>query len=392
MSELIEQNSNCATAKLQLLTGVCTLALIGNVTLPNTAAAGEPGRPTFWIELGAQLERMDATQGAFSPAFAQQFASDGFLKPGQLERAPRYSNGIEGTLTFSPRGTDWTFDVSMRYGRSSITKVTHRSAPLPVLHAIIDIPAFGIYFSQSTQPMAHRQADGYSHANESHTVLDFQAGHDVGLGLFRTSSTVDLGVRVAQFNSRSQIRMTANPGGSWTYKYALTAFGQPAYIHAPLLSRETWNLYHANATVDQSFRGIGPSLSFNDSIPLVGIRDAMEAKLDFGINGAILFGRQKVHVHHATSDDTPLVPLTNFVVMTPVYRHAPPDRASSHLVVVPNIGGFAGLSFNYANAKLKLGYRADFFFGAMDGGIDTRKTYDRNFYGPFATVSIGLGG
>jgi hypothetical protein len=56
------------------------------------------------------------------------------------------------------------------------------------------------------------------------------------------------------------------------------------------------------------------------------------------------------------------------------------------------VGGFAGVSFRYSRAKLSLGYRADFFFGAMDGGIDTRATYDRNFYGPFATISIGLGG
>ncbi|HVP85004.1 MAG TPA: hypothetical protein VMS78_09800 [Rhizomicrobium sp.] len=43
-------------------------------------------------------------------------------------------------------------------------------------------------------------------------------------------------------------------------------------------------------------------------------------------------------------------------------------------------------------AKVSLGYRADFFFGAMDGGIDTRESYNRNFYGPYASISIGLGG
>jgi hypothetical protein len=35
--------------------------------------------------------------------------------------------------------------------------------------------------------------------------------------------------------------------------------------------------------------------------------------------------------------------------------------------VVPNIDGFVGLSFHNANAKVSFGYRADFFFGAMDG-------------------------
>jgi hypothetical protein len=66
--------------------------------------------------------------------------------------------------------------------------------------------------------------------------------------------------------------------------------------------------------------------------------------------------------------------------------------ARSRSVAIPNVGGFAELSYHYANAKISMGYRADFILGAMDGGIDTRKTYDRNFHGPFATISIGLGG
>jgi hypothetical protein len=45
-------------------------------------------------------------------------------------------------------------------------------------------------------------------------------------------------------------------------------------------------------------------------------------------------------------------------------------------VVVPNLGAFAGLSMKYTNARLSLGYRADFFFGAVDGGIDQHKSYN----------------
>ena len=60
------------------------------------------------------------------------------------------------------------------------------------------------------------------------------------------------------------------------------------------------------------------------------------------------------------------------------------------MVVVPNLGGFAGVSFVNGSAKIKFGYRADFFFGAMDEGIDTRKSETLGFYGPFATISIGL--
>ena len=62
----------------------------------------------------------------------------------------------------------------------------------------------------------------------------------------------------------------------------------------------------------------------------------------------------------------------------------------SRSVTVPNLGGFAGLSLRYTNAKVSLGYRADFFFGAMDGGIDARKAANQSFHGPFATIALGL--
>ena len=64
----------------------------------------------------------------------------------------------------------------------------------------------------------------------------------------------------------------------------------------------------------------------------------------------------------------------------------------SHSVAVPNVGGSMGLSFHYAAAKVSFGYRADFFLGAIDGGIDTHNSEDVGFHGPFATISIGLGG
>jgi hypothetical protein len=59
---------------------------------------------------------------------------------------------------------------------------------------------------------------------------------------------------------------------------------------------------------------------------------------------------------------------------------------------VPNLGGFAGVSLRYPNAKVSFGYKADFFFGAIDGGIDSRHTDNMGFHGPFAMIAIGLGG
>jgi len=46
----------------------------------------------------------------------------------------------------------------------------------------------------------------------------------------------------------------------------------------------------------------------------------------------------------------------------------------------------------FPNAKISLGYRADLFFGAIDGGIDKVKRENVGFYGPFANISVGIGG
>ncbi len=45
----------------------------------------------------------------------------------------------------------------------------------------------------------------------------------------------------------------------------------------------------------------------------------------------------------------------------------------------------------YSDAKISFGYKADFFFGAIDGGIDARKNENRAFFGPYASISIGIG-
>jgi hypothetical protein len=393
MSELIVRDASTAKVRRQLLITASAGALLCAASAVPATAQGDEDRATVWIEVGGQLERANSSQEIFSPAFTSQFLPDRFLQPGRLERLPRYSAGLEGAIHIEPQGTSWNFGVSVRYGRSNTGRSSHNQIATPeVLHGIISIPAFHIYRTATGVPAAVRFADAAFRGNESHLLLDFTAGRDVGLGGAGNVLSFNVGVRVAQFTSKSHVNFTANPGGVVPYKYSTQFLGQPAYIHAPNAVLETWDLYHASASISRSFRGLGPSLSLEDSIPLVGRPDTMRVDFDFGANGALLFGRQKVAVHHKSDDDRPIVPHSeNFKPMTPHYHYSyNPTR--SRFVVVPNVGGFAGLSFNYANAKLKLGYRADFFFGAMDGGIDTRKTYDRNFYGPFATISIGLRG
>jgi hypothetical protein len=382
MSELINTGTPRNT-RWQLLATVSALAL-GMAGLAE-AQASENSRPTVWIELGGQLERMDASQELFAPAFAtdSHVPAPQTISPLSLEHGPRHTFGGEAAISVMPQGTQWVVSAAIRYGRSNAHKKVHQqSYPAGYLNDLLQLQIF---------PIAAQLSDTQTRHKESHAILDFQVGKDVGLGLFgrEGSSTLSAGVRFAQFVNSSQIGMQEDPDWYFRPKY----FGTLKIPHG-----QPFHFYAGNFDAQRSLTALGPSLSWKNGTPLVGT-DETNLTLDWGVNASLLFGRQKARTHHQTTAfyhsgiGTPFGIVTNPSTLITVYKHpAAPDHARSKSAVVPNVGGFAGLSFRYDAAKVSLGYRADFFFGAMDGGIDARKTYDRNFHGPFATISIGLGG
>ncbi|HTO41691.1 MAG TPA: hypothetical protein VL026_12005, partial [Rhizomicrobium sp.] len=212
---------------------------------------------------------------------------------------------------------------------------------------------------------------------ESHTVLDFMVGKDVGLGLFG-NSVASVGVRYAQFSRTSTVSLSSKP--DYITKGFISTFGKYAFGHG-------FHNYQGEAHAERNFRGVGPSLSLTGSSPLSGNEDGGVA-FDWGVNAAMLFGRQRTTTAHNTYGRYKKAEKGGPVV---TYTNAD-SRVSTRSVTVPNLGGFAGLSMRYPNAKVSFGYRADVFFGAMDSGVDQRNSRTSAFYGPFASVSIGLGG
>src|SRR6185312_3334103 len=102
MSELIDTAAR-PNGKHHLLTGVCAVALLG--ILPQSAAA-EDDRPTVWIEVGTQLERLTDGEERFAPPFVSTMLENPFTSPRTIEAPPRYSFGQEGSITFAPDGSD----------------------------------------------------------------------------------------------------------------------------------------------------------------------------------------------------------------------------------------------------------------------------------------------
>ncbi len=386
MSELINTRAS-NNFRWQLFTTVSAFAL--GMAGATDASASETLPPTVWVELGGQLEQMDANQELFAPPFTtdSDVPAPETISPLSLEHGPRRSFGGEASLSVMPQGTQWVFSVSARYGRSNSHKTLHQQSYPAAIDNGLGFQSF---------PLAAQFVDAKTKHSESHAILDFQVGKDVGLGLFGRSgsSTLNLGVRFAQFVSRSHISINENP--DWHFEPKYLSYPSLGLTHFRAGYKQPFHSYAGNFDASRSFTGLGPSLSWKNQTPIFGDDDRSVA-LDWGINAALLFGRQKAHTHHQTTEVYHSGNLHNFKPYpssaTTVYRNpVTPDHIRSKSVIVPNLGGFAGVSFHYDAAKVSFGYRADFFFGAMDGGIDTRKTYDRDFYGPFATISIGLGG
>jgi hypothetical protein len=377
MSELI--NHGQKNFQWQLLTTVSVFALLGAVYCAGGAKAadGDCDRPTVWIELGGQLSRLNDGEEAFSPSIMAGRPLM-FAPSAPFEKLPQTSIDENGSISFQPDNSDWVFSVSLRYGRAISKSHFHQQTnPAAFIHYISG-------YRYANYPSAEKFVDTVTLASEHHLIADFQAGKDVGLGMFGkgSSSVFSLGVRFAQFGASSNIALKSNP--DWHFAYTYYAGNKFAL----------GGIYHSNVATllaSRSFHGVGPSLSWNASVPVMGNGQNSELMLDWGLNAAFLFGRQRAKVHHQT---TGAYHTAKKYTNTPrkVLSHLSADFPRSRTVMAPNIGGFAGLSFRYANAKVSFGYRADLFFGAMDGGIDTRKSENVGFFGPFANLSIGIGG
>ena len=139
-------------------------------------------------------------------------------------------------------------------------------------------------------------------------------------------------------------------------------------------------------------RGAPVGSSWSASTPFAGDGNNGELGFDWGLNASLLFGRQKVRTHHQTTARYHGPKYAQFSRPIEYQLPATPDHIRGRSVIVPDIGAFAGVSWRYQNAKVSFGYRADEFFGAMDGGIDTHKNENLGFFGPYVKISIGLGG
>src|SRR5580692_1245839 len=282
MSEFVNARGQGKNFRRLLLATASAIALMELVAADCAKASDDDfDHPVLWIELGGQLSRLNEPSEPFTPPNMVDRPST-FLPSQKFERMPLYSIDRDGTLLFEPSGPDWVLSASVRYGRSSSNKHVHQQThPKPLYQYK--------YYSSAEHKLTRipgdaRFADTIVRNQDHHFIVDFQAGKDVGLGMLGrgAASVFNLGVRFAQFDTKSKIVLKSNPDWKITYKYA---FG----LKIPA------SVYHSHAaaiTAARSFHGIGPSISWNASAPILGNSESSELSFDWGVNAAVLFGRQ----------------------------------------------------------------------------------------------------
>jgi len=376
MSELINKNDNRATIRWKLLTGVSAAALISSAYCANAADADNP---PLWASVGWQLEHVQDSSEVYDPvSILSQLEGAGFSSPLSFERPATTSSGVEAELTYQPEGMDWIFSAAIRYGRSRSDKLSSEKTT-PVSKPFYN--SFSRTYNYDA-PAANRYSDVHAQSNETHLIADFQAGKDVGLGMFghSGSSVLSAGVRFAQLRSTLNDKINGDPDFHWSPP------ATPGYHYY-----QYWHDLAASAHGSREFQGIGPSVSWKASSPVAGNAQSGELLLDWGVNAALLFGKQKVRIHSQATSVYHSCYYGIFCYGSNVYHYPANSVDRSRSVMVPNVGGFVGLSYRFQDVKVSAGYRADFFFNAIDGGFDTRKSENRSFNGPFLNVSVGIG-
>jgi len=346
------------------------------------------GYHPFQVELSGDYGRISGGKEILVPATVALFPADHpYPLGGQNELDSIGAGGIK--FTYKPQPNGWSVSAGVRYGRALANTEEHPKWAVRggyQLHGDSDTPEK--YFNPSTVNM-YNYATTTSTNEESHTVADFDVGRDVGLGSIPmlANSKINFGVRYMKLRSTSEATLHGRPD---TYFPPEDVLKYGAHFHR----------FHGTLDASRSFEGAGPAVSWDGSMKLVGDEAANgQVDVDLGLGGAVLFGRQKAVTSGNVHGDYQVAFLAAF---RPPLGHGPRYTASYYdqsfgdnrtkTVTVPGLSANLGLSYSTGGFKLSGGYRVERYFDAIDGGITERKTYDRQYDGPYFKVSFGFGG
>jgi hypothetical protein len=247
---------------------------------------------------------------------------------------PRGGFDGEADITWRPSASNWVFLGSVRYGRTNTS------------HSAVS--------QYSSNNSGYRSYYGKGRQHETHLMVDFQAGRDVGLGMFGkgSSSILAAGVRFVHFTSTT------------TADFSTYAKYRSGYVSGTRHRR-----------INRLTTGAGPMVSWKTNVPL-----SSGFAFRFGASGALLVTNQI-----AKFSDVFTAGRFDEGLDSPTVSGR---RSSTRLV--PEPAAYAALAFTPRGSALSIavGYRVDAYFGVLDGGFDTAHRVDRVLAGPFVDLSV----
>lgn len=357
----------------------------------------------IWVEAGWHSDQIHDSGNGFALPLNDLIPPSGITAP-LVETFNRSSQGADGKITFRPDGGDWVFSASIRYGRAHIRGNVSQVQHLPTTSFTdfhTSIPTYPFPYHRTyvvpVQQTANR-VDAETVLSESHYILDFEAGKDVGLGIFGHGSTsiLSAGVRYANFTSGLKVmQFHAKEGVHITYTQRVQQTNAFFPSSTRVVSwyktygRQKWNTLSGNPNSSQGFIGVGPTIDWDASAPLWGDPDRNGISLDWSVNAGVLFGKQKTKTHHQTAIAHNCAGYCRYG--SSFNSQVSNTTRTSRNATVPNVGGSIGFTYRLDNFKANFGYRADYFFHAIDMGPSGGGQITRGFHGPYASVSIAVG-
>ena len=370
-----------------------TKAWTGGPLLGNFGARHDGPYP-FTVELGGQIQRQDAPNAVLQPSFASAFSGPFDLFDEAQNDKLDWGDGREAKLTWRSGASPWSVSAGVRFGK------TNGHAARAAEQRQGGDCVFGAAYSylcayyvardpQLYQPLLYAaqndRVDASAVDREKHTIADFAVGRDFGFGGLG-HSTLSAGLRFAKLDSRTDAELKGVP--DWNFPDGFYLTGDPV----------THTVYRAEINARREFKGFGPVIDWDASLPLLDLHEGGRVDADWSLSAGVLRGNRKTAISEHELERDYVDNLLQLAMWTPsplpVLETQSdvtlPRRSSS--ATVPVYGASLGLSYSVGGFTAGAGYRWERYVNAIDGGFTEERSEDRTIDGPYFKVSVGFGG
>ncbi len=361
----------------------------GGPLLGNFGAVREGPSP-WTLELGGQLQRHDAPNAYLAPSSTEAFQGPVAIFDDAQADDLDWGDGRDVKLTWRS-GDGWSVSAGVRFSRTNGVSDPIAISPTPTVCGFVGDASFycdlleGPKYERLTKSVEYNNALAKVWDLEDHTLVDFQVGKDMGLGIGE-NSRVSAGLRYARLHSQTDAQLKGVP--DW---YVPEGW-YTNYVNI------THTVFEPEARADRKFEGVGPTVSWAAAQPFM-TGDWGKLSVDWSIGGGVMFGTQKTRIVETQkstfTEHTPfqyffsgsvLPPIPVITVLDPVVIERSEDAT------VPMVDLSLGVSFSKGPFTTGVGYRWEQYFDAIDGGYRTHESDDRTIDGPYFKLSVGFGG